>query len=449
MLRQKKQSGFTLIELIVGVAVFGIIVVAFYLSVNLIIDSVEVSRRKTVTTNLANQQMETLRNFPYADIATPDTVPAGNIPTSKTVTIDNINYSVNTYVSYVDDPYDGIFGGEPHDEFSADYKRVRIEVCWTGPLYCGNPSVLISDFSGNTIESGEGTGVMKVNVEDNSGGGVENSVITIHRDDPLVNSINYTNAAGEVIVPLLDPSNNNYHIIVTKENYGTDYTSPESLSLSPNNPDKSISAGELTEVTLYIDLLSALNINTIQFDTGEIIGDVDFEITGLRKTLGTDGEGLEVYKYQQDHNTSAEGLLELTNIEGDFYHFGLNDGDENQYSIAAFSLPGQLPDPVTTTEVTSDSTQSLTIYLDTYTEHNLLFTVRNDTNQLIEAADIRVFDGAEYDETRATTSFGQEFFRELENKIYNYTVTKDGYIQASGTIDVDGQMQPEITLTPL
>ncbi len=443
----KNQKGVSLVEVVVGVAVFAIIATAFYFSINVVIDAVEISRRKTVATNLANEQMEILRNMPYSVVGVIDGNPAGPIPASQTKTVDNIDYEINTYISYVDDPYDDTF---PTDPYSADYKRARVEVCWTGSLACGNPSVLISDFSTNTVETGEGTGVMQITVLNDDNVGVGAASIVISRDDPAVYIEGFTNGEGVLIEPLLDPSYNNYHVEATKSDYGTDYTSAATAELDPTNPDKSIIAGELTEVTLYIDELSDLTVNTVESATGNPIGDVSFEVTGLRKILGTSGDDppVPVYKYQQTKFTNAEGVLDMNDIESDYYYFALNGGSETQYSVAAFEYPGTSPDPVTTMQINSGTISTLNIYLDTYTPYNLLFTIRDDFGNLIEGADIRVWDGVDYDETRPTTSFGQEFFRELENKTYNYTVTKPGFVQDSGTIEVTGQLQPEITLNP-
>jgi len=215
---ESSQAGVTLVEVIIAVAVFSIIVTAFYLAINVVLDTVEISRRKTVSTNLANEQMEILRNMPYADIGTVDGNPSGTIPASQTKMVDGLQYTVNTYISYVDDPYDGTF---PTDPLSADYKRARVEVCWIG-LPCNNPSTLISDFSSNSVETGEGTGVMKITVKDDDNLGVAGALVKLSRTDPAVYIEGFTNADGELIEPLLDPSYNDYNVEVTKAGYGTD-----------------------------------------------------------------------------------------------------------------------------------------------------------------------------------------------------------------------------------
>jgi prepilin-type N-terminal cleavage/methylation domain-containing protein len=445
---KKSEQGFTLVEAIVGVAVFAVIAVAFYFSINVVVDIVEISRRKTVANNLANEQMELLRNMPYSVVGVINGNPAGPIPASQTKNVNGIDYTINSYISYVDDDYDDLF---PTDPYSADYKRARIEVCWTGSLPCSNPSVLISDFSANTVETGEGTGVMKITVLDDNDQGVSGAFVTLRRDDPAVYIEGYTDGDGVLIQPLLDPSYNDYHIEATKTNYGTDYTSPDSEDLDPINPDKSIIAGELTEVTLYIDSLSNLTANTVYYANGDPIGEVSFEVTGIRKILGNSGDSPPepVYKYQQINTSNAAGILEMLQIESDFYYFRLAGESANLYSIAAFQTPEVSPDPVTTIRINSGTTNSLNIYLDDFTPFNILFTIRDDFNNPIPEANIRLWDNADYDETRPTTIFGQEFFRELENKTYNYSITKAGYTEDTGTIEVTGQLQPEIILNPL
>ena len=448
MNQKKYQQGFTLVEAIVGVAVFAIIAVAFYFSINIVIDIMEISRRKTVANNLANEQMELLRNLPYSVVGVINGNPAGPIPATQTKNVAGIDYIVSTYISYVDDNNDGLF---PDDPYSADYKRARVEVCWSGTPNCSNPSVLISDFSANTVETGEGTGVMKITVLDDNDQGVGNAFVTISRDDPAVYIEGYTDGEGILIQPLLDPSYNNYHVEATKAGYGTDYTSPASADLDPINPDKSIIAAELTEVTLYIDRLSNLNTNTVFYANGDPIGNVSFEVTGIRKILGSSGDSppLPVYKYQQINTSDAAGVLAMSQIESDFYYFRLAGESANLYSIAAFETPEVSPDPVTTIRVNSGTNNSLNVYLDDFTPFNILFTIRDDFNNPISEANIRIWDGVDYDETRPTTIFGQEFFRELENKTYNYSVTKDGFVEDTGTIEVTGQLQPEIILNPL
>lgn len=444
-MNRRGQAGFTIIEAIVGVAVFGIIATAFYFSINVVIDVSEINRRNTVATNLANEQLELLRNLPYTSLGTVNGNPPGSLPDEQIQTVDNIAYDVQTYISYVDDPYDGIF---PDDLYSADYKRARIEVCWEG-LSCPRPAVLISDFSSTTIETGAGTGVMQILVKDAQTANVSDATVTITRADPAVNIVGYTNSDGELIEPMLDPSTNNYHVAAGKAGFSTDYTVPASLEIpDPDNPDVSILDGALTQVSLYIDLTSILNINTLHAADQTPATDVPLQITGIRKKLGDDAEGDPIYKYDQEHPTNNEGHLFLTSLEWDVYRIVLTGPALDLYSVAGFDHSAPNPDPVTALTIDPATTTNLNIYLDTYTPYNILFTIRSESKQIVTDADIHlVKNGGGYDENRVTTDFGQAFFRDLIPGTYTYTITKAGFTTLTDTIDVIGQEQPEITLS--
>jgi hypothetical protein len=291
---------------------------------------------------------------------------------------------------------------------------------------------------------------MQVLVKDANTLPIANAQVTITRADPAVHIEGRTNASGELIEPLLSPSNNDYHPLATKSGYSTDYTSPATAQLpDPYNPDVSITEGLLTQATLYIDLLSTLNIQTRDAATGNAVASLPLKITGLRKILGDDAQDLPVYKYDQVHATNDQGNLALSNMEWDVYSFALANGAETLYSVAGFDYPNQAPDPVTSLAIDPASITTLTIYLDTFTANNLLFTIRNDTQQLQGEADIHlVKNSGGYDEHRTTTAFGQAFFRDLTAGSYTYAITKTGYVTQTGEIDVTGQLQPEITLVP-
>jgi len=64
--RETNQNGFSLIEALVGVAVFVIIAVSVYQAYVMVIDAVRVLRLKTTATALANEQFEIVRNLPMS-----------------------------------------------------------------------------------------------------------------------------------------------------------------------------------------------------------------------------------------------------------------------------------------------------------------------------------------------------------------------------------------------
>jgi len=71
-----------------------------------------------------------------------------------------------------------------------------------------------------------------------------------------------------VFIPNLTPASK-YHIVASKVNYSTDSTTPISVANpNPTNPDATVLLQQPTDVTLSIDLTSALTINL----TGATIG---------------------------------------------------------------------------------------------------------------------------------------------------------------------------------
>jgi type II secretory pathway pseudopilin PulG len=108
-------KGFGLVETLVGVAVFVAVSVAAYGGFINTLEGVKVLRAKNTATNLANEQIEIIRNLPYDDVGIVDGIPVGKIPRDQIIERDNITFEVNTSVRNVDDPFDGQIGETPND----------------------------------------------------------------------------------------------------------------------------------------------------------------------------------------------------------------------------------------------------------------------------------------------------------------------------------------------
>ena len=61
-------GGFSLVELLVGVAVFSVICVSVYSSYVSIFGVIHTSRSRLDAVDLANEQFEIIRNLPYGDV---------------------------------------------------------------------------------------------------------------------------------------------------------------------------------------------------------------------------------------------------------------------------------------------------------------------------------------------------------------------------------------------
>ena len=125
MFSRSREKGFTLIESLVGVAVFLMIAVSVYQAYAITTNAVRASRLKVVATALANEQFEIIRNLPYADVGVVGGTPNGKVSYTQNLSRDGIAFVVKTTIQNIDDPFDGI---SPADTSPADYRLAELEI---------------------------------------------------------------------------------------------------------------------------------------------------------------------------------------------------------------------------------------------------------------------------------------------------------------------------------
>lgn len=144
------KRGFTLIEVLIAMALlsFGLMAVASLAGT--IIKATESGRKQTQAVNLAVEKLEMLKAIPYADIqstggsggitracagASPTftCTPNGAAGTSSapTVTINNAAFTWNWTVTYVDLDGDAVVVEATGNADSRDIKRIDLTVTWT------------------------------------------------------------------------------------------------------------------------------------------------------------------------------------------------------------------------------------------------------------------------------------------------------------------------------
>lgn len=341
-LRSKK--GFTLIEVLVGLSILVLVILSIYGIFRLALKSIGLSEARITASNLANQQMETIRNMAYDDLGTTEGWPTGNIPSSKVVTINKINYTIHTDIQYIDDPLDGV---APDDLYNADYKRVRVWVEWD-KYPSKKPVVLITDVAPKGIESPVGGGTLSITVLNTKGEPVPTVSVHIENTNlsPAININTQTDAQGKLIVPALPAdSGNNYAIKVTKDGYTSDYTSPISDALpNPLLPHQSIAEGGLTSVTFTIDLVSTLTIHTVDNKETPNWCDPAYyyrrQLTITNNSTQTAPAGLSV-SYSFDHASLVSAGKSLTS--GDdvriFYWNGSTCQELDRFNTTEWNTP--------------------------------------------------------------------------------------------------------------
>ncbi|MCF7835705.1 MAG: carboxypeptidase-like regulatory domain-containing protein [Candidatus Marinimicrobia bacterium] len=315
-----KSKGFSLVEVIVGIAlmlvVFGSVVGVFRMAVKV----VRVSHLRVGAVALATEQMEFIRNLPYNEIGTVGGIPQGNILQTEDILLNEVNYTKRVLIQYVDDVSDGE-GDDDENDITADYKRVKIEVSWESEDNI-KPIVLISDIVPKGIENIEGGGTLKINVFDSNFQPVSLANVHIENNNlaPPISVDVFTNIEGKVVFPgaLVD---SNYEITVSKIGFSTDKTYDATAeNIDPRPGHYSIIEGETTEASFSIDLLSSKTVRTYKPEDSYVLAD-----TFLDESLVSATSSVEI----------SEGDCSLSLLEESGYL-------ENGYLVSSTIIPEEL-----------------------------------------------------------------------------------------------------------
>jgi type II secretory pathway pseudopilin PulG len=327
---RENEGGFTLIEVVVGAVLMVMMVTAVGGLFVSNLQSVALGKSTAIGLGIANNQMELLRDLPYASLATAHGTiyPPGNLADSQTIVQDNFSFTVKIQIDYVDDPYDGnaqgTIVGKPKDIYPYDYKEAEVDV-YLNPTG-QKVAELASNFSAKAAETATNSGVLNITVINASGQPVPNATVTVTNatPSPAVNITTTTDNNGVVEIPLLPPeSNNSYKVTATLGGYSTDQTiSPPGGGQTAVEPNPNILAQQVTSITMTIDQLSTLYINAVN-TSGAAISNLAITTTGAKLTK----KNPNVYKYSASNTTNATGQITLNGMEWDSYSFAVPAGN--------------------------------------------------------------------------------------------------------------------------
>ncbi len=434
----RDEKGFSLMETVVALAIFGLIVTALYSLFNLGIKVVNEDKARVGARVIAEERMEIIRNLSYDDVGTVGGVPAGDIEQSETTTLNNVVYTISTDVHYVDDAYDDV---APTDTVNVDYKKVRVEVDWNSQLNA-DPIVLVSDIVPQGMESLASGGTIYLEVSDSTPNPVSGATVQIVNNEvtPVVNITSSTNADGIYMLPGASVATQSYEVYISKAGY----SSAQTYSLDPiNNPNPSpahlsVGDGAVTTKSFIVDLLANFTI-TAQLSDSTPVSGFTFTLKGDDK-IGTDGEGADILEYEQDHTTDASGVVSLTNLDPDTYDLEIDSVTEG-YDLSGYhsSIPYVLG---------PGESGAMTLILTPHADHTLLVAVSDAGGVAQETASVRLYDSLlTYDVTQQTDVYGQTFFTPLTTGLYNLEVTKAGYDNFLLEVNIDGQTQQDVSLS--
>lgn len=370
------RRGFSLLESLITIGIVVVVAEVVYSWSFLMVRSGRDAQARTVAAGIATEQLELIRNAKYDDIGTTTGYPVGIFPATQAIARGDLQFRVDIYVDYVDDPFDGNAAGtipdKPQDTAPTDYKRVEVGVCWNAG--CTNPLQLTTTVSPAGAEIPSNTGALFINVTDSNGVPVPlvDLVVTNTTVIPNLNIVNKTDVDGRLQLLGLPPGDN-YHVVASKTGYTSDATGPVA------NPDASVFVGGVTEVSLFIDRLSTIVLTTETAGTCAVQGNIQLQLTGLRSA-------------PQTVTTDANGNETVNNLLWDTYDISL--------LTASLDIAGS--DPPLPISLAAGTTLSLRLKLLPHQPHSLLVTVL-DSGTKLPLTDVSVhLTGPGTDDTKVT-----------------------------------------------
>lgn len=403
-----KSNGFTLVELVVSLFVFGMVMLAVFGLYLSLLNSATVAKRKAVAATLATNQIEYLKSLPYNNLAVAggSIITANPIPASKTQTLSGVTYTIKTSVNYVDDAYDGCgsyptqalkqlycrnypppSGAPATDQNPADYKIAHVSVYAAGS---NKLAEVDTEVSARVAETASNTGALFAKVLDQNGDPISGAIVQVTDTtlSPQVNVSDSTDSNGVAIFYGLPPDSSGYDYTVTASlsGYSTLSTIALSGSLQPTYPSQQILVQQSSFVTLTLKPQGSdsLLIATTNTDGNPIAG-VKIYVKGGYKKYTSTSDSQYYYDTLSPSDTrptsNTDGMATLSNLVPGTYIFcgdsgatGCSAGGTTYYLAAAVPYGGTNSlNPINVPTYLASSPPSTTY---SYGGHNYLQEVR-------------------------------------------------------------------------
>jgi type II secretory pathway pseudopilin PulG len=369
------RKGITYIEAIIGVALFSMVALLLFSTYQRVFVAVRASQVRVVATALADEQIEFIRNLPYAQVGTQGGIPFGAIPPVQNFIRGGMTFVATTTVRNIDHAFDGVAGGTPNDLSPADNKLVELEIFC---LNCANfrPIHFSTMVAPKSLENASTNGSLFVQVIDASGQPVSGANVHIHNSTtvPPINIMDVTATSGVLQIIDAPPSVNSYEIYVSKSGYSADFTSGAPTSTNPVKAHATVAVQTVTQVTLSIDRNATMEFRSVS-PSCAIIPDVDVEIVGSKLVNASP----DTHKHVSFHSTGVAAAITVPDIEWDTYMITA--------SSSLYDLAGVMP--LLPLAIFPGATQHVDLVLVPKSPKSVLVTVKDASTGLpISGADV-------------------------------------------------------------
>lgn len=445
----KECLGFTIIEALVVLFIFGLITVVFYEAFTVGSRLIIESKNRLGAIALANSKMEIVHNVDYDNIGTktPDGhggysygIPAGDILQDETVTVNTRSYHVHTFVQYIDDAFDGrVSGTNPLDSAPNDYKRVRIEVSW-GQEGDDQSVSLVATFVPNGVESASSGGTLSVNILDTQGNGIGQATVHIANNttSPHVNITTETDSSGNIMLPGAPAGTQSYQISVSKNGYFSvsSYPPYPTSTFNPQEIHASVVAGAMNSTSLITDRSADISLATKDV-AGTALPHMAFSLVG-GKQIGTNIDLSHVYVFDQA-SLATGGDGEWASLEQSAGVYTLDFSSNSHYQL--LRLSSLESDKNTFTVLPGVNADVVATFVDDRV-NGALVTVTDESSGIpVQGASVHVTQATlGYDVTVATDRYGQAYIPEnstpLVAETYDISVSASGFDSSSSSIQI-------------
>lgn len=419
MLKKISKKGFTVLEVLIAIAVFLIFAIGVYSGVQMIFKVVYQSRLRILETALLSEQLEIVRNLPYESVGIIGGAPSGILAPTSTAVRNGINFDLTATVRNIDDSFDGLVGGTPNDISPADYKLVELS-CVCENCSQSVPVTLSTIVAPKNLEGASQNGALFVNVFGSAGQPITGASVQVQGGTTTINDT--TDNSGILRIIDIPTGTLKYSVTVTKSGHSQDQTYTQTLSNpTPSKLPITVISQTVSEIFLSIDLLGTLNLQTVNQGC-TAIPNVGFSIHGT-KIIGRDPD---IFKYDNSFTTNGSGVKDFGNMEWDTYTLGMTG---SSYDIIGST-------PMNPFYLAPGSGQQVFLVLRPHTSNSLLVNVKDaGTGLPLSDANVRLSSGS-YVENINT---GLGYVRQTDwsgGSGQSSFVIENKYFADSGTVNV-------------